>query len=180
MEADTTELGRVLIGVYSLVGVALTALLAAGTAWVIRRSKGTWQDLVLSRVWELVSSTVAHVEVHSRPMVAKALADGRLTAQEAAELKGKALELVKQGLGEAGLEQLEKIMGTSAVGTYLSGLIERALGLQRAAKTLPPPQPTSSLPTAEQVIAGLPRGASEATVAMGRTGENLTVPPTAR
>jgi len=73
-------------------------------------------------------SGVAHVEADLRPKIAKALADGKLTPEEATELKLAAIAIFKQQAGSQ-LQDIQKLLGLndSAIGTFISGLIERAV-----------------------------------------------------
>jgi len=140
-------LGSILVGLYSLLAPLLMAAVAFGVRWLNERTASNRALKVLGQVAEVVQSVVAHVEISMRPLVQKALEDGKLTPEEATELKKHALDLVKDSLGTEGLEALKRALGLTgdgAVATYLSGLVERALGLQRAAGTLPPPAPNGA------------------------------------
>jgi hypothetical protein len=143
-------LGDLIAAAYGLLAPLLAAAIGLGAAWLRARGQTSKALHVLGQVAEIVQSVVAHVEVSMRPLVVKALEDGKLSKEEAAELKKHALDLVKDSLGTQGLEALKRALGLSgegAVMTYLSGLVERALGIQRAAGTLPPPAPGAVAPS---------------------------------
>jgi hypothetical protein len=139
----------ILDALVGLVFAAATAAIAALAKWLLNRSTSTLAGSAIAAAAEVAQSVVAHAEVHLRPQVKAALADGHLTPQEAAALKAQALQLLKEALAEQGLTRLEKALGLStdaSLSVYLSGLLERALGLQRASGTLPPPAPASVPP----------------------------------
>lgn len=138
------DLNPLLQGLLGVVFGAIAAAVGALTKWLIGRTTSTVAGSAIAAAGELVQSIVAHVEVHIRPEIQAAFSDGKLTPEEKLRLKSRALELVKQALAENGMERLQKALGLSNVSgvyVYLSGLIERALGVQRAAGTLPPPAP---------------------------------------
>lgn len=128
-------LGSLYTGLVSLVGVALTAAMAFLTNLLAQKAKASKVAAFAFTVWEKAQSVVAYVDVHIRPTVDKDLADGALTAEEKAELKAEAMKLLKEALGEAGLTKLSSLLGLfgGAADVFLSGLIERALGVQRSA-----------------------------------------------
>lgn len=147
MEHDTTTTGRLLILGLTLASVAVTAAAGMLTAYLAKKRTAANWAIVASWVWDLTLSVVAHMEATVRPAMGRALADGRLTASEAADIKRQALEALRQALGTEGIARLQAILGPGAITVYLSGMVERALGLQKAlaagapapASTLPPP-----------------------------------------
>lgn len=142
--SEPTEAGRFFYAAYTTLAVGALAALGTAIAWLLSKIRGMKLEQAFVVATEVVRSVVAHVEVEIRPLVAKALEDGKLSAQEGRELKAKALELVKTALGKQALGVLVRALGEGGVTVYLSGLIERMLGVQRAAGVLPPPPPAST------------------------------------
>lgn len=121
------------------------AAAAALTWWLAQKAVQSKRWAAVAALSETVQSLVAHVEVHLRPSVRAALADGNLSKDEAVALKAKALQLLKDAALPATLDAARKALLLTAPGleVYLSGLIERALSTQRAA-VLPPAAPGSA------------------------------------
>jgi hypothetical protein len=142
---DPTFLGTVYTLVASLVGLGVLAAMALLAKWLGEKAKDSKAARVALNVWELAQAVVAHVEVHIRPTIREVLADGKLTADEGKRVKAEALKLLREALGEHGLKELKGALGLFGpqVEVYLSGVIERALGIQRAVGTLPPPAPAT-------------------------------------
>jgi hypothetical protein len=161
MEAtDTSTVGTLLQVAYTLAALGIAAAAALATRWLVAKAAESAAARAMLTAWELAQSVVAHVEVHLRPTLQGALKDGKLTAAEKITIKAEAVKLLKDALGDKGLAALQKVLGNWAPGveTYLSGLIERALGVQRAAGTLPPPAAPTDEETAAAVRAGIPAG----------------------
>jgi hypothetical protein len=123
--------------------------------WFLEKSKTTTMGRIWLGAWETVQSIVAHIEVTLRPTLQGVLADGKVTAVEASHLKAEALRIAKEAFGDKGLAQIGRYFGPAEV--FLSGLIERALGLQRKAGTLPPP-PSSLAGVPSGVVPIVPQG----------------------
>ncbi|MFY1829119.1 hypothetical protein ACN47A_24585 [Myxococcus fulvus] len=89
-----------------------------------------------ARAAQLAESVVRDMEVTLKAELVDASADGQLTKDELQRIKNKALEQLKASLGAHGLAALQQVLGLtgSAVGTYLSGLIEAALDKVKANK----------------------------------------------
>jgi hypothetical protein len=154
----TNEMGTVLMAAYTAVAAVLAAAGGALAVWLSRKAQTHAVFAAIAKAWEVTTSVVAYVEVSIRPTVKKSFADGKLTPEEAKELRDQALELVKAGLGAATITQLEKHLGgQNSLTVFLRGLIERALGTQRAAGTLPPPPPLNT-PAGGGPPPGVPTG----------------------
>ena len=154
MTDDATTTGRLLqIALVALTGASAVAA-ALLTAYLRRQAQASKWNLALLRLWELVQSTVAQAEAVTRPTLGRMLADGRLSPEERKQLKAEVLQAVMSALGEQGVKQLQAIFGTGAVTSYVSGLIERAVRLQRVAGALPPPAPAATPPTPPAPIVG--------------------------
>lgn len=136
---DHTLLGSVLIGAEALAAVALVGVMGLLGNFLMVKAKTSKLAQLGLVVWEKVQSTVAHVEAELRPEFSRALKDGKVTKEEGAQLKARALELLKGQLGEQ-LKDIEKAMGIfgPALDIYLSGLLERALDVQKLAQASPP------------------------------------------
>lgn len=120
--------GYVLTGIASLAGLAFTGLMAAGALAVSQKSKDGAAWALVNRLYNAAQTAAAHVEAEMRPAIQRALADGKLTPEEAAELKARGLEVLKLVAGEA-LENAPKTLGipAEAMPAFLSGLLERGV-----------------------------------------------------
>lgn len=153
-ETDGSVSGAVITAVVLALTGGLVTLMAMAALWLRQKAKDSKTGQVLVRAWELAQSVVAHVEVHMRPQFRAAFADGKLTAEERTKLKAEALRLMKEGLGDHGMNALRGALGIfgPSVEVFLSGLIERALGVQRRAGTLPPPVSGGPLAASSQSL----------------------------
>lgn len=120
--------GQLLTGVASLAGLALTALLAAGAAAVLRKSKDTAWFGFVNRLYSFALTAAAHVDGELRPQIVSSLSDGKITTEEAEALKKRAMEVFRELAGDL-LEQAPKILGVpkETIDRLSSGLIERAV-----------------------------------------------------
>lgn len=84
---------------------------------------------IAAKVAHFADHVVRELDVTLRPKLAISLADGELSASEAAELKAAAVSRLKALLTEAGLAELSAlgISLPSQVDTYLGGAIEKAV-----------------------------------------------------
>lgn len=141
-----TFLGTLLGFLVFALGAGLLALMGYGATLLARRAKESTVARLAAHAFDLAQSVVAHIEAEMRPKLVTALADGRLTPEERLALKEQAMRLLKDALAAEGLKKLEKVRGLAGptLEVYLSGLLERALGSQRAvfvprlAKVAPP------------------------------------------
>ncbi|WP_426747236.1 hypothetical protein VZQ01_06745 [Myxococcus faecalis] len=115
-----------------------------------------------ARAAQLAESVVRDMEVTLKAELVAASADGQLTKEELQRIKAKALEQLKASLGAHGLAALQQVLGLtgSAVGTYLSGLIEAALDKVKANK---------AGDVADQVMASA--------LSLGALGSTAALPP---
>lgn len=155
---EGTMLGTLLNLAYTLAALGIAAAAALATRWFMARAAESATGRALLTAWELAQSVVAHVEVHLRPTLQGAMKDGKLSAAEKIAIKTEALKLLKDALGKEGLAAITKALGSWGPGVevYLSGLIERALGGQRKAGTLPPPAGPVDAETQAAIRAGMP------------------------
>jgi hypothetical protein len=127
LESITSTAPNLVLALYSLLGLGVVALMAVGARYLSGRASESKVWRVLSRAYMVVQAVVSHAEVALRPTMARVLADGKLTPEEAKELKAEVLRLVKEALGD----QLDELVRTlklsgSTVDVFLSGLIEQA------------------------------------------------------
>lgn len=109
-----------------LIGAGLLTVLAKLSAYLGEKGKESRAARAGAVFADLVRSTVAHAETELRPKIQLALADGRLTPEEAAELRTAALEMVK-GHAPADLKKAaEESFGALGLDLWLKGLVERA------------------------------------------------------
>lgn len=139
-------LGSVYVWIVGAVGGAIVALSLAFGVFLRAKAKDSAAWSLVNRLWVIMQSVVAHAEAELRPLFQKALEDGTLTAEEGAQLKKRALEIFKSEAADL-VKQIPAVLGLSGdgVGTFLSGLLERAVSSLKPAAA-----PTSSAP------AGLP------------------------
>jgi hypothetical protein len=121
-----------------LLKLAEVALLGIG-AFVAKRFStflaGKTQQNAAAKVgftlWTKIQAIANHVEVELKPQFDKDMEDGKLTADEAKGLKTAALDIIKRDCA-AEISQLPTLFGLSsdsAVGTFVSGLLEQAVNL---------------------------------------------------
>lgn len=123
-------LGWVAVAALSVV----TLLMGLAGAAMARRAKDSKIWGTVNSLWVLAQTVVAHVEKEIRPKVQKALEDGKLTPEEGVHLKAEALRLFREAGGKS-LADLQALLGLNegAVGTFVSGLLERALAASKPA-----------------------------------------------
>jgi hypothetical protein len=138
------------IALTGLVGVIVWAVKALA-AKLTAEGKATKLQNAESRLALFAAAAVADVEATLRPLVAKASEDGKLTPEEAAELKKAAMDRVKAMLADKGAAEVQAILGIFApqLEVIISGFIERAVG------RLPPSVPDA--PVAVAAAAVVPR-----------------------
>ncbi len=99
----------------------------------------------------VVQHEVADAEVTLRPAIAKAMEDGKLTAEEAAELRRQVLERIKASAGPALLGVVQSQVAGN-IDAFIGGLVERAVGgLAKAgvsASAVPAPENRPTAPSA--------------------------------
>lgn len=113
-----------------LLGSLLLALLSFGVAKLITliqaKTKNEWLKGALVKATEAVFNAVHSVEQTMAAKFKEAAADGKITPEEAAQLKAAALESVKSYLGEKGLKELMSVLSLDALGLdkFLADKIE--------------------------------------------------------
>jgi hypothetical protein len=129
-----TLLSWIAVAALSLV----TILMGLAGVAMARRGKDSKIWATVNSLWVIAQTVVAHVERELRPKIQKALEDGKLSAEEGAFLKAEALRLFKEAAG-SNLLGLQKLLGLTegAVGTFISGLIERAVSAMKATSPTP-------------------------------------------
>lgn len=131
--SSTTPMGILFMGLVTLGGLALTAAFGAVGLYFARRAKDGAAWSLANRLWVAMQNAVTHAEAEIRPELQKALADGKLTPEEAAQLKSRALAIFKGIAGDL-LEQAPKVLGFNPAGmpAFLSGLLERAVAVMKS------------------------------------------------
>lgn len=146
--AEPTVVGHLLSWLAVLALGAVTMLMSLVGVLLSKKAKDSRIFGAINSLWVLAQTLVAHVERELRPKVAKALEDGKLTPEEADELKKQAIALFKEQAG-AQLGELQKLLGLSesGLGTFISGLLEKAVSSFKTAPgsptTVPAPKPPS-------------------------------------
>jgi len=134
-QMPTSVLGWVFYGLVALGGLAITAAFGAVGLYFARKAQDGAAWSLANRLWVAMQNAVTHAEAEIRPDLQKALADGKLTPEEAAQLKTRALQIFKQIAGDL-LEQAPKVLGFDPTGlpSFLSGLLERAVVVMKGGK----------------------------------------------
>lgn len=140
-DGATTPMGILYSVLLTVLTLAVTIAAGMVSKWLNAKAETSKLATVGFQVWEGATSIVAHLETTLRARLGDALKDGKLSAAEKDSIKKEAMRELKAWLGEDGLARLMKVFGASeaAMDTYLSGVIERTLGVQRASGTLPVP-----------------------------------------
>lgn len=159
-DAEPTLKGQLmswaLFGVLALLGAGIVAF----AAFIVSRIKTENGQRLFNELFEIAKSVVAHVMVHVKPMIVKSLADGKVTAEEAAAIKTEAMKLFKEAAKKK-LPALMKVLGgTGTLDVILSGILERALAFFK----LQLPQATPTFPVVSLPNASSAPGAVSGTV----------------
>lgn len=144
--SEPTVVGQLLSWLAVIALGAITMLMSLVGVLLSKKAKDSRIFGAINSLWVLAQTLVAHVERELRPKVAKALEDGKLTPEEADELKKQAIALFKEQAGSQ-LGELQKLLGLSesGIGTFISGLLEKAVS---SFKTTPG-APTIAVPTSK-------------------------------
>lgn len=132
---------------------AVWALAALGRKLAVDAgaSKGKF---VLFRLAVVTEAVVADLNVTMKPLLVKALEDGKISPEEAKTLRDAAFERVKATLGDKGMKELQAVLGATggSIGTLLGGIIEKAVDSLKAGKALAKPVAVVAAPQA--LVAG--------------------------
>lgn len=112
---------------------ALTWALALLTKWLREKAAAVNQTAGQARfthamdaLWGVVANTVAELNVSMKSKLASYLADGKISPEEAADLKAAALEIIKTKLGPNLLGVVKSELG-GVFETVVGGMIEKAV-----------------------------------------------------
>lgn len=112
---------------------ALTWALALLTKWLREKASAVNQSATQARfthamdaLWGVVANTVAELNVSMKSKLPSYLADGKISPEEAADLKAAALEIVKTKLGPNLLGVVKAELG-GVFETVVGGMIEKAV-----------------------------------------------------
>lgn len=125
------------------VAVALAALVAK---YVIAKIDNETVRKYVGRAWTEVKSAVAEVYQTYVAELKAASADGKLTDEEKAEAKKKAIALAKSNIGKKGLARLVRILGIDALDDWLGTQVEAAVDLSKKEGKAAASGATSPLP----------------------------------
>lgn len=159
-----TVLGWLLKAVYAAAagGVAFVAVKVGG--YLSKRAEAGGAFVLVNRLWVKAQAVVSKVEARVRPTIQKALADGKLTPDEAKEIQAQAMTIFKEVAAEE-IADLPAVLGLgseSAIGHFLEGMLERAVGAAKAnpgaapASTPMAPTPGNTPPAIRPVLPGIP------------------------
>jgi hypothetical protein len=133
---DLTDLAYSAAQVIAPVGLAALTWVATKVAALIKaRVQNEYLRGVLLRLDDAVFTAVREVHQVAVESIKSANADGRLTPNEKAEMKARALAVIKSHLGLRGIKELAQVMGLDAgnVDGVLSTRVEAAVhDLKRA------------------------------------------------
>ncbi len=143
---------------FSLIGLALTALLGLAAKKWGTEAKQTKVAAAVDRMTHFASVVVADLDATLKPHLKTATADGVLTKAEVAHLRSVALARLKELAGEHGLKELSGLLGIAApqLDTYLHGLVETAVDAlpRKLVVATPAHVPVTDLQTAHGVLSG--------------------------
>lgn len=102
---------------------------ATVVGWLKAKTQGTKAGTVIEVGEHYAGIIVADLEATVKPTLIGFLSDGKITADEGAQLKALAMVRLRAMLGDHWLEVLQKVLGIYApqVDAYLSGIIEKAV-----------------------------------------------------
>ena len=110
------------------VGMALLArLTASATRWINTKVKNEYLNGVLNRLNDAVYVAVRSTEQTLAGEIREAAKDGKLTQEEADEVKEHAVKAVKNYLGKNGMSELRRILDADAIEQMIDHKIEATL-----------------------------------------------------
>lgn len=116
-----------------LLGTILLALMSMGAAKLVAliqaKTKNEWLKTALVRATDAVFQAVHFVEQTMAAKLKDAASDGKISAEEGAQLKAAALDAVKSYLGDNGMKELMSILGfdSPSLDKFLSDKIEASI-----------------------------------------------------
>jgi hypothetical protein len=127
--------GLLLTIAYGSVAAAFTGLLFFAGRWLAKKGSQSSLWSIVDKVGHIAITSVAAAEAELKPHILAALQDGKITAEERADLQLKALAAFKLQLGPANMDAIRKHLGISDTGldSYLWGLVQSVI--QRLAGT---------------------------------------------
>lgn len=108
-----------------LVGPLLAAGLAKLTLFLHAKEKESKAALIFGTLGETALAVVNDLETTLRPRIQQALADGKLSPEECAQLKAAALDIIKREAPGKLLEDARNLFGP-LLDSWLGGLIDKA------------------------------------------------------
>lgn len=115
---------------FALLSTLITALIVpALRGWLQEKAKTNALARVAVRIELKAEAVVAYLNAGMRAKFEEAAKDGKITAEEGAQLRDEALRLLKEFLGKEGLDSIAGVLGLGAglVDTFLKGSIEKAV-----------------------------------------------------
>ena len=98
------------------------------TRYVFGAIKRVWLRDALERLWVEAKKTVISVEQVYVKALKEGRADGKLTAEERARAKLRALAELKSNYGMKGIRKLARVLGIDDIDGWLGRTVEAALG----------------------------------------------------
>jgi hypothetical protein len=137
---------------------ALATLVAAAASWAIlqlagwlrTRTKAEWARALEARLADHVATAVRSTEQTLRPTLAAAAADGRVTAEEARQLREVALAAVKAQLGGAWADLVQLAGGEDRAVEKVMTAVEAEVHGMNSARPAPRSAPVGFVPAAPE------------------------------
>lgn len=114
----------VLTAVQAMVALLVPILGALLAQWLRSKLKTDRARELFDRVQQFVETEVRALAQSTLPEVRAALADGKITPEEASRLRGLVIDRVRTTLGVDSLRALKALLGDRDVDSYLASLIE--------------------------------------------------------
>lgn len=152
--AEQSVITSILIGampyIIAAVGAAAVWALAALGRKLSVDAGASKGKFVLFRLAVVTEAVVADLNVTMKPLLVKALEDGKISPEEAKTLRDAAIERVKATLGDKGMKELQAVLGATggSLGEIIGGIIEKAVDSLKAGKALAKPVAVVAAPQA--------------------------------
>lgn len=118
---------EILEAVLTLVGVLLSWAAMSARNWLKQRVQNEYVQQLMLRLSEAVEVGVRQVSQTLLPELRRAAEDGKITAEEAASLRGKAREAVFDQLTHVDQQKLRELFDTDQLNRKLDQLVESAV-----------------------------------------------------
>jgi hypothetical protein len=126
--ATTSELTSLLREVITLVMLSVLTAIGIKIREVMNTRASSEKDrLLFDRVHQFMMTEVEAIEQAERPHIKAAMADGKIDAEELRGLRDRAIQRVRENLGQRGIDALQQAIGHRRVDEYLISTLESVL-----------------------------------------------------